>query len=70
MVLTEFNEEVYKKGIYSEGFSDGKAEGKAEGVFSLVQKGRITLEDAAEELNIPVSEIEKKMIEAGFAEKK
>ena len=38
MVLTEFNEEVYKKGIYSEGFSDGKAEGKAEGVFSLVQK--------------------------------
>ena len=66
MVLTEFNEEVYKKGIYSEGFSDGKAEG----VFSLVQKGRITLEDAAEELNIPVSEIEKKMIEAGFAEKK
>ena len=70
MVLTEFNEEVYKKGIYSEGFSDGKAEGKAAGVFSLVQKGRITLEDAAEELNIPVSEIEKKMIEAGFAEKK
>ena len=69
MVLTEFNEEVYKKGIYNEGYSDGKAEGKAEELFTLVQKGLIPLEVAANELNLPVSEAEKKMIEAGYAEK-
>lgn len=82
MVLTEFNEEVYKKGIYNEGYSDGKnegftegkaegkIEGKTEGLFSLVQKGLITLEVAADELNLTVAEVEKMMIEAGFTEKK
>ena len=73
MVLTEFNEEVYKKGIFEEGkeegLAEGRAEGKAEGLFSLVRKGRISLEDAAEELDISVAEAEKMMIEAGFAEK-
>ena len=32
MVLTEFNEEVYKKGIFEEGYSEGVNDGKAQGI--------------------------------------
>ena len=46
MVLTEFNEEVYKKGIYDEGYSKGKDDGKAEG-FS---QGQSSLAEAVKKL--------------------
>ena len=35
MVLTEFNEEVYKKGIYDEGYSKGKDDGITQGQSAL-----------------------------------
>jgi predicted HTH domain antitoxin len=57
MVLTEFNEEVYKKGIYEEGF----AEGKTETILLFCKNGKISLKDASEMLNLPVSEVEKMM---------
>ena len=50
----------------AEGRTEGIKEGEAKAVYSLLQKGRISLEDASEELNIPVTEIEKKMAELGY----
>ena len=50
----------------TEGIKEGIKEGEAKAVYSLLQKGRISLEDASEELNIPVTEIEKKMAELGY----
>ena len=50
MVLTEFNEEVYKKGIYDEGYSKGKEEGQsslAEAVKKLCSGA--TVEDLIKE---------------------
>lgn len=39
MVLTEFNEEIYKKGIYDEGYSKGKDEGITEGISQGISQG-------------------------------
>ena len=39
MVLTEFNEEVYKKGIYDEGYSKGKDDGISEGIAQGISQG-------------------------------
>ena len=54
MVLTEFNEEVYKKGIYDEGYSkgkdDGKAEGRAEGIVEGFSQGQSSLAEAVKKL--------------------
>ena len=40
MVLTEFNEEVYKKGIYEEGYSEGVNHGKSLGIAQGIVQGR------------------------------
>ena len=42
-----------------EALKEGKAEGKAEGILSLLSKGKITDEDAAEELDITIEELAK-----------
>lgn len=53
-----------------EGRLEGKAEGKLEGseemLFKLVSKGKLTPEDACEELGITLSELEEKMEDANF----
>lgn len=53
-----------------EGRLEGKAEGKLEGseemLFKLVSKGKLTPEDACEELGITLSELEWKMENANF----
>jgi len=40
--------------------------GKAEVLFSLVQDGDLTIEKAAEKMNVDVSEFEKLMEKAGY----
>ncbi len=50
MVLTEFNEEVYKKGIYDEGYSKGKDDGKAEGIVEGFSQGQSSLAEAVKKL--------------------
>ena len=42
----------------AEGRAEGKAEGKAEAVLSMFLKGRITAEEAAEEMDITVDEFQ------------
>ena len=37
MVLTEFNEEVYKKGIFEEGYSQGMNQGISQGQTALAE---------------------------------
>ena len=47
-----------------EGRTEGRAEGKAQGIFetlgNLVEKGYLTLKQAAEEANMTISEFEAK----------
>lgn len=54
----------------AEGILEGKAEGKLEGskemLFKLVSKGKLTPEDACEELGITLSELEWRMEDANF----
>lgn len=40
--------------------------GEAKAVFRLVQKGRLTVKEGAEELNLSAAEFRKKMMEAGY----
>ena len=70
MLLTEFDQEEYieleRKDAFDEGKAEGKAEGIAEGIaegeaksiMSLLNKGVITKEQAAEELGITEKELE------------
>ncbi|MCR4619061.1 MAG: hypothetical protein K5669_12850 [Lachnospiraceae bacterium] len=69
--LTEYNEEVFVKGIreesYEEGLEQGREQGREQGIdigqanacFSLVKKGLITQNDAAAELKLSMQEFEK-----------
>ena len=72
MCITEYNEkrtldQKIEEGIeigLEKGRAEGKAEGKAEGIFetlgNLVEKGYLTLKQAAEEANMTISEFEAK----------
>lgn len=73
LVLTEFNKELYEQGLKEDaweegleegraaGMKEGRAEGKAIGItetlISLVRKGLISLEDAAEEAKMDVNSL-------------
>ncbi len=46
------------KDIFEDGKAEGLAEGKAEAVLSMYLKGRITAEEAAEEMDITVDEFQ------------
>ena len=68
MFLTEYDEartnaEMRADG-YEDGFEDGREEGREEGAFStlinLVNKGRISLNEAAEEAGVTVEEFKAK----------
>lgn len=67
--LTEFNEKVFVDSIreegIEEGFVKGHAEGRIEGEFSiavkLVKKGRLSIEEAVEELQIGKEEFMKRL---------
>jgi flagellar biosynthesis/type III secretory pathway protein FliH len=60
MVLTEFNEEVYKKGIYEEGYSEGVNDGKAQGIA----QGQSELADAIKRIHSGATVDD--LIKAGF----
>lgn len=51
MVLTEFNEEIYKKGIYDEGYSKGKDEGITEGISQGYSQGQSALAEAIKRIH-------------------
>lgn len=64
MCLTEFNEKVFVDSIREEGLEEGLAKGLVEGrvegglsmVVRLVKKGRLSVEEAVEELQISKEE--------------
>ena len=70
MILTEFNKELYEQGLKEDAWEEGlekgreagKILGKTETLVSLVKKGRITLEEAAEEAGIDAKSFEKLLI--------
>ena len=57
---------TYTETIRDSGRLEGKLEGSEEMLFKLVSKGKLTPEDACEELDITLSELEKKMEDANF----
>ena len=61
MILTEFDEEAYRKGIFEEGHKEGLEQGRLEILLSLVKDGSLTVEKASAKLNISVEEFEKMM---------
>ena len=73
MILTEFDEEAYRKGIYEEGHKEGLEQGIKQGIeqglsqgrldmlLSLVKDGSLTVENASAKLNVSVEEFEKLM---------
>ena len=69
MILTEFDEEAYRKGIFEEGHKEGLEQGIEQGLsqgrleilLSLVKDGSLTVEKASAKLNISVEEFEKMM---------
>ena len=63
MCLTEFDEIKWGELMKEEGI----AEGKQNTVFSLVKKGKLTLDEAAEELGLDVSATEKLLSEHGIS---
>ena len=60
MVLTEFNEEVYKKGIFEEGYSEGVNQGIAQGI----SQGQSALAEAIKRIHTGASVDD--LIKAGF----
>lgn len=70
LILTEFNKELYEQGLKEDAWEEGlekgreagKILGKTETLVSLVKKGRITLEEAAEEAGIDAKSFEKLLI--------
>ena len=63
--LAQGLEEGRIKGL-EEGMAQGLEEGRLQMIASLIRKGRISLKDGAEELNISVEELKKLMVDAGY----
>ena len=65
MILTEFDEEAYRKGIFEEGHKEGLEQGLEQGrlevLLSHVKDGSLTVEKASAKLNVSVEEFEKLM---------
>ena len=70
MLLTEYNEaeamELFREEGRAEGRAEGLAEGHAEGIvdtlISLVQKGLLSIKDAAAQLGITEVAFQQKML--------
>jgi predicted transposase YdaD len=70
MLLTEYNEaeamELFREEGRAEGRAEGLAEGRAEGIvdtlISLVQKGLLSIKDAAAQLGITEVAFQQKML--------
>jgi hypothetical protein len=66
MILEEYNEELHIQSEKEISYDEGFGQGKRSTIFSLVSKGTLTANQAAEELGVSVTELEKKMAEAGY----
>ena len=64
MVLTEFNEEVYKKGIYDEGYSQLVSHWMAQGISQGISQGQSALAEAIKRIHTGASVDD--LIKAGF----
>ena len=66
MLLTEYNEAEAMELFREEGRAEGRAEGHAEGIIdtliSLVQKGLLSIKDAAAQLGIIEAAFQQKML--------
>ena len=63
MCLTEFDETKWGELMKEE----GRQEGRQEGLLSLVKKGKISVEDAAEELGLDIPATEKLLADNGIS---
>ena len=63
MILEEFNEELFRESMMEEGYEKGRTEGRESTIYSLVQSGKLTRENGAEELGITVEELDCRLME-------
>ena len=65
MLLTEYNEAEQMELFKEDGRKEGRKEGRTEGIFetliSLVQKGLLSLSDAAEQAGVSETVFQQKM---------
>ena len=52
--------------LIREGREEGRQEGRNQTIFSYVYKGRVTLEEGAQDAGMSVSDFKKAMTEAGY----
>ena len=63
--MTGLGESIYIK-AYKEGEEKGISQGEASAMFKLVQKGMLTIEDGASELEMTPEEFKESMMKAGY----
>ncbi|MBP5358422.1 MAG: hypothetical protein J6Y69_04465 [Treponema sp.] len=65
MILTEFDEEVFKQNVREDGYIDGLSQGisqkAVEAAVTLIQKYNATPEDAARDMNAPLEAVLEKL---------
>ena len=59
MCLFKFDKEKYEDTLKREAKNEGKIEGKIEALLSLVKKGLLTIQQAAEQMGMSVEKLEK-----------
>jgi len=63
MPLAEFDETKYIEIIKKQTFDEAFGEGRMNAVLSLVQKGKLSIEDAAETLGLDVEKTKELMLQ-------
>jgi hypothetical protein len=63
--MCEVAERLEQKGL-KEGLKEGLAKGQTITIYTLIQKGKLTIEDGAEELNITPDRLKAEMSDAGY----
>ena len=58
MCITEFDEKVFVKGIREEGIEIGENKTKKKTALSLLKRGKLTIEEIAEDTGLSVAEVE------------
>ena len=66
MVLTEFDEEVFRNGMKQEGFQEGFEKGVSQGISQGISQGQSSLADAIKRLHL--GESAENLLKAGFDE--